>query len=228
MTFVNVNVNEKSTYLLRLTWTENYGEVSLFDYENCKTWKGRIEEEQSQTMAAQLQLNLTDYKSQLEEAIRSPVSHHISLTNNSLAIKKLSAEELSFRIAVIHLEEIELRTSLPEFMTAIAKNLTEMSDELVAKDNLIEKLNKETTMLMDRCTKYVTIVEDLTPSLYTRFSIAFNHLKERLESETASTKEEPSKRQSIVNPPQTEERPSISRMDDYEDDTDIDTDEENK
>lgn len=46
--------------------------------------------------------------------------------------------------------------------------------------------------------------------------------------ETASTKEEPSKRQSIVNPPQTEERPSISRMDDYEDDTDIDTDEENK
>ncbi|KAI9560824.1 hypothetical protein GHT06_011776 [Daphnia sinensis] len=228
MTFINVNVNDKSTYLLRLTWTENYGEVSLFDYENCRTWKGRIEEEQCQTMAAHLQLNLTDYKSQLEEAMRSPSSHHISFTNDILAIKRLSSKELSFRIAVIHLREVELRTSLPEFMAAIAKNVTEMSDELVVKDNLIEKLKKETTMLMDRCTKYVTIVEDLTPSLYSQFSIAFNHLKERLEAETANTKDEPSKTSSVLHVPQTEERQSISRMDDYEGDTDIDTDEENK
>ncbi|XP_057372919.1 uncharacterized protein LOC130693741 [Daphnia carinata] len=228
MAFININVNDKSTYLLRLTWTESYGEVSLFDYENCKTWKGRIEEEQCETMAAQLQLNLTDYKSQLEEATRSPSSYHISLTNDILVIKKLTSKELSFRIAVMHLKEIELKISLPEFMAAIAKNITEMSDELVVKDNLIEKLNKETAMLMDRCTKYVTIVEDLTPSLYTQFSIAFNHLKERLETETASTKDEPSKTQSVLSAPQTQERQSTSRMDDYEGDTDIDTDEENK
>lgn len=93
-------------------------------------------------MAVQLQLNLTDYRSQLEEAMRSPSTHHISLTNDILAIKKVASRDLSFRIAVIHLEEIELRTSLPEFMAAIAKSITEMSDELAAKDSLIEKLNK--------------------------------------------------------------------------------------
>ena len=33
---------------------------------------------------------------------------------------------------------------------------------------------------MNKCQEYVEIVENLTPSLYTQFSIAFNHLKERL------------------------------------------------
>jgi len=32
----------QSTFLLRLTWTENIGEISLFDYGNCKTWKGQV------------------------------------------------------------------------------------------------------------------------------------------------------------------------------------------
>jgi hypothetical protein len=32
----------QSTFLLRLTWTENNGEISLFDYGKCKTWKGQV------------------------------------------------------------------------------------------------------------------------------------------------------------------------------------------
>lgn len=42
MTFVNVNIMGQSTFLLRLTWTENNGEISLFDYGKCKTWKGQV------------------------------------------------------------------------------------------------------------------------------------------------------------------------------------------
>ena len=38
----------------------------------------------------------------------------------------------------------------------------------------------EIKLLMNKCQEYVEIVENLTPSLYTQFSIAFNHLKERL------------------------------------------------
>ena len=38
----------------------------------------------------------------------------------------------------------------------------------------------EIKLLMNKCQEYVKIVENLTPSLYTQFSIAFNHLKERL------------------------------------------------
>ena len=42
MAFLNVNINSQSTFLVRLNWTENTGEFSVFDYENCKTWKGRV------------------------------------------------------------------------------------------------------------------------------------------------------------------------------------------
>ena len=42
MTFVNANIMGQSTFLLRLTWKENNGEISLFDYGNCKTWKGQV------------------------------------------------------------------------------------------------------------------------------------------------------------------------------------------
>ena len=86
---------------------------------------------------------MTDYKFQLEQAVKpSSTTHSITLTDNILAIKKLTSSGVLFNIAVIPLHELELATSLPEFMADISKSLTKMSDELIAKDSLIDKLNK--------------------------------------------------------------------------------------
>ena len=40
----------------------------------------------------------------------------------------------------------------------------------------------ENKKLLDKCNKYAKINEDITASLYTRFALAFNHLKGRLDS----------------------------------------------
>jgi hypothetical protein len=90
-----------------------------------------------------LKLNITDYKSQLEQAVKSSsTTHSITLIDNNLAIKKQTSSGVLFNIAVIPLQESEFTTTLPEFMAEIDKSMTQMSDELVAKDNLIDKLNK--------------------------------------------------------------------------------------
>ena len=90
-----------------------------------------------------MQLNITDYKFQLEQAVKpSSTTHSITLTDNILAIKKLTSSGVLFNIAVIPLHKLELTTSLPEFMADISKSITKMSDELIAKDSLIDKLNK--------------------------------------------------------------------------------------
>ena len=86
---------------------------------------------------------MTDYKSQLEQAVKSSsTTHSITLIDNNLTIKKQTSSGVLFNIAIIPLQELDFRTSLPEFMAEISKSMTQMSDELVAKDNLIDKLNK--------------------------------------------------------------------------------------
>ncbi|XP_046653200.1 uncharacterized protein LOC124343768 isoform X1 [Daphnia pulicaria] len=231
MTFVNVNIVGQSTFLLRLTWTENNGEISLFDYGKCKTWKGQIGEEKSKKIASLLKLNMTDYKSQLEQAVKSSsTTHSITLIDNNLAIKKQTSSGVLFNIAVIPLQELEFTTTLPEFMAEIDKSMTQMSDELVAKDNLIDKLNKEIEKLMTKYQERVKDVEELTPRLYAQFSIAFNHLKERLSAENPGKTEESLPIDHRMHAPEINEkssRPSTSRIDsDYDADTDVDTDSE--
>lgn len=94
-------------------------------------------------MASQLQLNMAEYKSQLEQSLRSSTGpFQLTLNDDTLVMKKLASKDLSFRIAVIRIKEMDLQTSLPEFMEMITKSITQMSDEINAKDNQIESLLK--------------------------------------------------------------------------------------
>ncbi len=103
----------------------------------------KIGEEESKKTALLLKLNMADYKSQLEQAVKSSsTTHSITFIDNNLAIKKQTSSGVLFNIAVIPLKELEFTTTLPEFMAEIDKSMTQMSDELVAKDNVIDKLNK--------------------------------------------------------------------------------------
>jgi hypothetical protein len=54
MSFLNVNVNEKNSFLVRLNWIENTGEVSVFDYESVKTWKGKVSIESLSTITVSM------------------------------------------------------------------------------------------------------------------------------------------------------------------------------
>ncbi len=105
-----------------------------------------MSEEESQKMASQLKLNMADYKSQLEQSMTSSAMHlyQWTLVENTLVIKKLTSKDLSFRIAVVSLQEMELLSTLPEFMSIIAKSITQMSDDLASKIDLIEELLKGT------------------------------------------------------------------------------------
>lgn len=42
MSFSNVNINGKSSFLVRAAWYENSCELSVYDYEDSKTWKGKV------------------------------------------------------------------------------------------------------------------------------------------------------------------------------------------
>ena len=164
----------------------------------------KVSEEENQKMASQLKLNMADYKSQLELAMAPSTNHYQwCLTDSTLVIKKLTSKDLSFRIAVVLLQEVELLSSLPEFMAVIVKSINQMTDDIAAKNGLIESLSKgtfylhfrvkimhhhsnnlflifkEKIMFEERCTKYAEINEDQPKNLYTNFCRAFNHLKER-------------------------------------------------
>ena len=100
-----------------------------------------------------MQLNIADYKAQLSESLKPSSSCQLILSENTLTIKKLTSEDVSFRIAAIPLKELELLSSLPGFMTIIAKNLNEFSSGLDSKDARIEELTERnsTSLLYLQC-----------------------------------------------------------------------------
>lgn len=161
----------------------------------------QIPPEQSQKTASDLDMNVADYKSQLEQSFEPSTSYQWSLNDNNLTVRKFTSSDISFRLLVVQLEEVDLLKSLPDFMAAIAKSITQLSEDLREKESLVEKLSKrkfsyktmnketkvaiclknvENTKLLEKCNEYVKIKEDMTVNLHTYFAEAFNHLKERV------------------------------------------------
>lgn len=94
-------------------------------------------------MASFLELNMADYKSQLDQSLKSSTGpFQLTLNDDKLIVKKSTSKDLSFRIAVIPTKEVDLQNNLPEFMEMVIKSITQMSDEINRKDNQIAKLLK--------------------------------------------------------------------------------------
>lgn len=87
-------------------------------------------------------MNVADYKSQLEQSFEPSTSYQWSLIDNNLTVRKFTSSDISFRLLVVQLEEVDLLKSLPDFMAAIAKSITQLSEDLREKENLVEKLSK--------------------------------------------------------------------------------------
>ena len=86
-------------------------------------------------------MNVADYKLQLEQSFKeSTTTFQWTLNENTLIIKKSTSKDLFFRLAVVQLEETDFTKSLPEFMAVIAQRLSQLSDELIEKENLAENL----------------------------------------------------------------------------------------
>lgn len=93
-------------------------------------------------MASQLKLNMADYKSQLDQSLKS-CSESFQLTlndTNTLMIKKFTSKDMAFRIAVIPLKKTDPLTSIPEIMRIIAKSITSMSNDLNEKEKTIAEI----------------------------------------------------------------------------------------
>jgi len=139
----NVMIDGKSSFLIRLTWNRNIGEMTVFDFANVKTWSGLITEEYCRDIAALLQMELTDYQKEIGRALRNDREYHAGLCDQILSLKKTeSPSDLTYKIATITLKEEPVNEILPEFMAGLANQLNQMSADIVDKDERIRQLDR--------------------------------------------------------------------------------------
>lgn len=106
-----------------------------------------MSEQEAQTTAAAHSMNLADYKAELEQALRPDLSeaskpYACTLVDKKFSVKKAASSGLVFLLLSTIMEEIPLESSLPEFMPAIAQQISKSREDVAQKDEAIENLTK--------------------------------------------------------------------------------------
>lgn len=167
----NVNINGKSSFLLRLTWNEDVGELTIFDFKNIETWTGRVSylirmefisntilwstlyfqvtKEYCIETANILQMDLADYKIEISRGLNQTIAadkkqkYHIQYSNKLLLLKKTEcASQITYKIATITLTNIPTNEILPDFMFQLTAYLNQMVADMASKDEQILQLSQ--------------------------------------------------------------------------------------
>jgi len=145
----NICINGKNSFLVRLTWAGDFGELTVFDFENIKTSIGRITDDYCTETADILQMDLTDYKLEISQGLSQTATvdekhrYHIQLSDDILLLKKTEcASQITYKIATVVLKNVPVNEILPDFMSGLTSHLNQMSADINLKDKQIQELSQ--------------------------------------------------------------------------------------
>jgi len=230
----NVNINGKSSFLLRLTWNEDVGELTIFDFKNIETWTGRVTKEYCIETANILQMDLADYKIEISRGLNQTIAadkkqkYHIQYSNKLLLLKKTEcASQITYKIATITLTDVPTNEILPDFMFQLTAYLNQMVADMASKDEQILQLSQERNILKEKYEKSADEILNNSSNLYAQFAVAFNSLKSNLSSKDSLGQQ--TDMSSVIEENLERDKKSglLESDNSYGGDTDIDTEEDN-
>jgi len=228
----NVSIDGKNSFLIRLIWNGDIGEVTIFDFQNITTWIGRITREYCIETANILQMDLADYKMEISQGLSQAATvdgkhnYRNHFSNDVLLLKKTEcASQITYKIAALVLKDIPANEILPDFMSAVASYLNQLVIDAAKRDELILELSQERTILKEKYENSAAKIQDNSSNLYAQFAVAFNSLKERLKSEETLGQLTDMSSVNEGNSEKEEKSDLVESDDSYEGSTDIDTEE---